>query len=105
MALPESASQTLYDRCAQGASPPDGRGNADDTTGTEIACLDAERLRSDLLDAAAASDFGGCGQFIVMQNAILNADEQRLAALARDYGLSLSRYEVASTPQKTVGCA
>ena len=56
--------------------------------------LDEERLREDLYAAVEAGDSGGCGQYIIMQNAVASADAERLVALARDLGLSIARYEL-----------
>ena len=56
--------------------------------------LDEERLREALFRCAAQADSGGCGHYIVMENAIANADSDQLCAIARDYGLALSRFAV-----------
>lgn len=54
--------------------------------------LDEERLREDLYAAVEAGDSGGCGQYIIMQNAVAAADADRLVAIARDLGVSITRY-------------
>ncbi len=54
--------------------------------------LDTERLRNALIDFVALTDSGGCGQYIVMSNAIAMADEDKLVLFAREFGLPLSRF-------------
>ena len=56
--------------------------------------LDEERLREALFAAVEAGDAGGCGQYIIMQNAVAVADAERLVALARDLGVPVARYEL-----------
>ena len=56
--------------------------------------IDEERLREDLYAAVESGDAGGCGQYIIMQNAVAAADAERLVAIARDLGIAISRYEI-----------
>ena len=56
--------------------------------------LDEERLREALFAAVEAGDAGGCGQYIIKQNAVAVADTERLVALARELGISLRRFEL-----------
>ena len=56
--------------------------------------IDEERLREDLFDSLEERGAGGCGQHIVLMNAIACADAERLQAIARDMGFIVRRYDL-----------